>query len=147
MSPLLLRRLRGIAGTVATWTVAAGLTGAAIGAVISFAVLLPRGLPMQLPQVVGGLGLVCGAIGGVCGLGFALCLAFGERRRGLDELRAWRMGAWGALPSFALGLLASRDIGLALTFGAMGFTAAAGSLAIARRALVAGPAERPLLGE
>ncbi len=146
MSGLIRRRLRGIAGTMLTWSVGGGLAGMLLGAGISILVLLPRDdVPMQFAELVFGVGLAGALAGAVSGLGFALILAVAERRRRFEELRAWRVGACGAAAALAMGWLISRNPAFAAVCGTMGFGAAVTSLTVARRALVSVPAPDMLL--
>jgi hypothetical protein len=139
MSRLILRRLRGVAGTMLTWSVGGGLLGAVGGAGVWLAVRLVNGDAMHVPSVVLGLGIAGAIAGAVSGLAFALSLAVAERRRSFDELRAWRTGALGAASALAMGWLISRDPTFAAICGTVGFGGAATSLVVARRALA--PAE------
>jgi hypothetical protein len=141
MSRLVWRRLRGIAGTMLTWSVGGGVVGALAGAAIWSAVLLWRGDAMHLPSIVLGMGFAGALAGAISGFGFAVILAVAERRRTFEELRAWRVGGCGAAAALAMGWLVSRDPGFAVACGTFGFGAAATSLAVARRALVAAPAD------
>jgi hypothetical protein len=140
MNGLIWRRLRGIAGTMLTWSVGGGLLGAVAGAGLWVTVLLPRGHDVAIRDLLLGMGMAGALAGAVSGVGFALVLAVAERRRSFDELRAWRVGACGAAAALAMGGLVSRSPGVAVACGTLGFGAAATSLAVARRALVAAPA-------
>ena len=140
MNGLIWRRLRGVAGTMLTWSVGGGLAGAVAGAGLWAAVLLPRDYHVPLRDLLFGMGLAGALAGAVSGFGFAVVLAVAERRRTFEELRAWRVGACGAAAALAMGWLVSRDPGFAVACGTFGFGAAASSLAVARRALVAAPA-------
>ena len=142
MSSLILRRLRGVAGTMLTWSVGGGILGAAGGAGIWLAVRVANGDALHVPSVVLGLGLAGAIVGAVCGLGFALALVVAERRRSFEELRAWRTGALGSASALAMGWLVSRDPTFAAICATMGFGAAATSLVVARRALAPGEAAR-----
>lgn len=147
--PLLLRRLRGVAGTMLTWSLGGALAGAVAAGGISIAVLLPHGVADETGRLMLGLGVAGAIAGAVSGLGFALLLLASERRRRLGELRLPRVGALGAVAAGGMGFLISRDPTFALVCGTMGFGAAATSLHLARRAaapaLGAGDAGR-LLG-
>jgi len=138
MSSLVLRRLRGTAGTMLTWSVGGGILGAIGGAAIWLGVRLVNGDAMHLPSLVLGMGLVGAIVGAVSGLAFALSLLVAERRRSFEELRAWRTGALGSASALAMGWLVSRDPTFAAICATLGFGAAATSLVVARRALVQG---------
>ena len=135
---LLLRRLRGIAGTMLTWSVGGALAGAVVAGGISLAVLVPHGVAGESGRLMLGLGVAGAIAGAVSGLGFALLLLASARRRPFGELRLSRMGGLGAVAGAGMGLLISRDPTFAAVCGAIGFGAAATSLHLARRA--AGPA-------
>jgi hypothetical protein len=83
MSSLVLRRLRGMAGTMLTWSVGGGILGAVGGAAIWLGVRLVNGEAMHVPSVVLGMGLVgaiVGAVSGLAGGGGARLSARGDGR-------------------------------------------------------------------
>ena len=140
MSSLILRRLRGVAGTMLTWSVGGGILGAVGGAGVWLAIRLANGDAMHVPSVVLGFGLAGAIVGAACGLAFALSLVIAERRRSFEELRAWRTGVIGSASALAMGWLISRDPTVAALCATIGFGAAATSLVVARRALAPGAA-------
>jgi hypothetical protein len=136
----LLRKLRGIAGTAATW--AAGW-GALFGA-------LWAGFGAPLAVVAQGV-MAGGFLGACAGASFATILSIAERQRTLQQLSLKRVALWGGLGGVALLLALSplRIIGL-LSIGAplrvifsllvpmgisgiLGTVFATGSVVIARR--------------
>ena len=106
---LVLRRLRGIAGSAFTWGVLWGALGASAYVVIS----LVGGSAASRPQLdVGFLaGLFgtgfrfFGSIGAIAGGLFATAVSLGERRRTVGTLSPRRMMLWGALGGAALPVL------------------------------------------
>ena len=137
-----LRTLRGLAGVGATWAIAWGLIGAAVGAVVGL--VSPDLWSYSNPVVDWALGMA--AYGGVSGVGFGGLLAWHERDKSLGELSPARAALWGVLGAVAVPLL----FALMGTFDstttaldlieAMGLTAvlggtfAGGSVALARAA-------------
>jgi len=136
----LLRKLRGIAGTAATWAAGWGALFGAIWAGFG----APLGVIAE--GIVGG-----GFLGACAGASFATILSIAERHRTLQQLSLKRVALWGGLGGMALllALTPLRIVGL-LSIGAplrvvfsflapmaisgiLGTVFATGSVVIARR--------------
>ena len=126
----LLRRIRGAIGMGFTWAAAWSAVG-----------FVPRwvfGIESDLP-----FPLLFGALGFIAGGTFSGILMLTESRRRLDQLSLPRFAAWGAIGGLLLSALfvrgASYGLGEVLaittTFAVACAVSAAGSLAIARRAV------------
>jgi hypothetical protein len=148
----LLRRLRGLLGVGVTWGTLWGAIGAGIGLVLGY--LNPALWTYDNPIALWGLGMA--AYGFVSGVGFGTLLTLREGSKRLRELSLKRVALWGVLGSAAVPLLFLGFFQAGTTvvdiLGAMGVTAmlggtfAPGAVAIARRAELASPDERDLLG-
>jgi hypothetical protein len=125
-----LRRIRGAIGMGFTWAAAWSAVG-----------FVPRwvfGIESDLP-----FPLLFGALGFIAGGTFSGILMLTESRRRLDQLSLPRFAAWGAIGGLLLSALfvrgASYGLGEVLaittTFAVACAVSAAGSLAIARRAV------------
>ena len=146
-----LRRLRGLLGVGATWGVLWGGIGSVIGLIIGL--IDPGAGSLGYPVTVWGLGMA--AYGAVSGIGFGALLSLGEGSKVLRELSLRRTALWGVLGSalvplafmsfFDPGTAWTEIFGAMVTTGALGGVFAPGSVAIARRAALAEPDERPLL--
>jgi hypothetical protein len=126
----MMRRIRGAIGMGLVWAVAWSAVGA-----------MPRwvfGVNADAP-----FPLIFGVLGFVTGVAFSGLLALGERRRNFSELSMASFAGWGAVSGIALAALFARAVSLGLgdllavvpTFAIAGAVSAAGSLAIARRAV------------
>ena len=130
---MLMRRLRGVLMSMFFWAIPWAIFGVAVG----FAFKLGY-IPYDIvaPRIVGGLpalfGLAGAILGAVNGLSFALLLLLAERNRGLESLRAWRVGAWGALATALTIWLALREPVVACVSAVPGFLAGASALWLAR---------------
>jgi len=125
-----LRRIRGAIGMGVSW-----------GAVWSVAGLVPRlvfGMDTDAP-----LPLIFGLLGFIAGVIFSGLLALTEGRRKFDQMSLPRFAGWGAVGGFLLSALFAKLASLgwgdvmvvAPTFVVASAVCAAGSLAIARRAV------------
>ncbi len=149
----LMRRLRGLVGVGLTWGTLWGAIGAGIGFVLGR--LDPLLWTLDNPVTLWGLGMA--AYGFVSGVGFGTLLMLREGSKRLGELSLGRVALWGVLGSAAVPLLFLGFFQAGTTvvdiLGAMGVTAllggvfAPGAVAIARRAELASPDERDLLGD
>lgn len=124
------RRIRGIAVSMALWAIPWSIVGFVIGLVLEGRDFLAS------PAELAGVGAIVGLVNG---FSFAVLLAVAERNRSIDSLRTWRMGVWGALTTGAVGWLAFRDWTFMAICAAAGFGTSALALWLARRA-VAGSA-------
>jgi hypothetical protein len=141
-----LRRIRGILGIGAVW----GSVGVLVGALITAVVAVVIGGDLFSMTARGAV--FFGAMGGVCGSGFAGLLTLLEGRRTLDELSPARAALWGALAGaaipaawavlmlrpvleagFPLTRLLASTLGASLSFAAVTAGLAAGTIALARR--------------
>ena len=139
------KRIRGVLGIGALWSIPAGVVGAIGGAVASL-----LGGPPLLAAMVSGSATM-GILFGVMGSGFAAVLTLAERKRSLNELSPWRAGIWGVIGggalvgAYTLWFLTTLPIGVTpevisgivsggLVFAGLGGALATGTVAIARRA-------------
>ena len=96
-----LRRLRGILGTSVLWALVWALLGCLLLLAEAFFgdhahhVAQPARLVLMSVGFFGVWGAVSGGV-------FALALAIAERRRSIEQLSMWRVGAWGAIGGAAL---------------------------------------------
>ena len=130
---MLMRRLRGVLMSMLFWAIPWAVFGVGVGFAFQFG-LIP--VDLITPRVPGGLptlfGLSGAILGAVNGLSFALLLLLAERNRGLESLRAWRVGAWGAIATSATIWLALREPLVAMGFAVPGFLVGASALWLAR---------------
>jgi hypothetical protein len=124
------RRIRGIAVSMALWAIPWSIVGFVIGLVLK-----RGGEFLASPAQLAGVGAIVGLMNG---FSFAVLLAVAERNRSIETLRAWRMGVWGAVTTGAVGWLVFRDWNLMAICAAAGFGTSALSLWIARRAVSGG---------
>ena len=123
------RRIRGIAVSMALWAIPWTVVGFVLGLV-----LREREFVVS-PGELAGVGAIIGLMNG---FSFAVLLATVERNRSIDTLKTWRVGVWGALTTGAVGWLAFRDWTFMAICAAAGFGTSALSLWIARRAVAGG---------
>ncbi len=125
-----LRRVRGAIGMGITWAAAWSVVGG-----------VPRwvfGIPSELPFPI-----LFGGLGFVAGVTFSGLLMLTEGRRRFDQMSLPRFSGWGALGGLLMAALFVRGAGYGLmetvaisgTFVVASAASAAGSLAIARRAM------------
>ena len=125
-----LRRIRGAIGMGVTWAAALFVVG-----------FVPRwvfGFNGDLPFPI-----LFGALGFIAGLIFSGLLVLTEGRRRFDEMSLPRFGAWGATAGLLLSALFVRGaalswgevLAISMTFAVASAACAAGSLAVARRAV------------
>ena len=126
----LLKRVRGILGTAATWAVAWVGLGIGIGALVG--IDLRFIVPMALNSAVAGF---------IAGTSFAVILSIAERRSSLEELSFRRVASWGAggglVLSFiplAFGMPLPLLLGPLVINAGIGAGMATGSVALAKRA-------------
>jgi hypothetical protein len=126
----LLRRVRGIIGTAATWAIAWMGLGAGIGALVGYD--LSFLLRMAMNNSVAGL---------VAGASFAVILSVAERNHSLEDLSLGRVALWGTGGGLLLSLIPlAAGVPLAYLLGPLVINAgigagmAAGSVAMAKRA-------------
>jgi hypothetical protein len=132
VAQLLLRRIRGVAVSMVLWAVPWALL------FVCFATAIRNVYPIEMYTGERGLLFFAGvgaSIGALNGLLFAILLMIGERRRGLDAVRGWRVGLWAALSTLAV----VWDTGsfapwLPAACTALGFGAGVGMLRLARHA-------------
>lgn len=125
-----LRRIRGAIGMGVTWAAALFVVGFVPRWVFGFNADLP------FPLLFGALGFIAGVI-------FSGLLVLTEGRRRFDEMSLPRFAAWGATSGLLLSALFARGaalgwgevLAISTTFAAASAACAAGSLAVARRAV------------
>lgn len=125
-----LRHIRGALGMGVTWAAA----WFAVGFVPRWVFGIESDLPF--PLLFGGLGFIAGVT-------FSGLLVLTEGRRRFDQMSLPRFAAWGALGGLLIGALFVRGVSygwtellaIPATFAAACAVCAAGSLAVARRAL------------
>jgi hypothetical protein len=125
-----LRRIRGAIGMGVTWAAAWFVAGFVPRWVFGFDADLP------FPVLFGALGFIAGVI-------FSGLLVLAEGRRRFDEMSLPRFGAWGAMGGLLLSALFVRGaalgwgevLAISTTFAVASAACAAGSLAVARRAV------------
>lgn len=125
-----LRHIRGAIGMGVTWAAALFVVGFVPRWVFGFNADLP------FPILFGALGFIAGVI-------FSGLLVLTEGRRRFDEMSLPRFAAWGATGGLLLSALFVRGaalgwgevLAISTTFAAASAACAAGSLAIARRAV------------
>ena len=126
-----LQRIRGALGMGFTWAAA----WFAVGVVPRWVLGIESDLPF--PILFGGLGFIAGVT-------FSGLLALTQGRRRFDQLSLPRFAGWGALGGVLLGALFVRGaslgwgeiLAISTMFAAASAACAAGSLALARRAVV-----------
>lgn len=135
-----LRKLRGIVSIGLTWGTLWGflmfLTGLIIG-IVDPDSIDPGESPVVIGAILGGMGLVCGAL-------FGILLSVAERRKTIAELSVVRAGVWGAIAAAAPLLLGPGPNGMVVILCPLGAAFAAGSVALARRADRREPERLPL---
>ena len=125
-----MRNLRGAIGMGVTWAAALFVVGFVPRWVFGFSSDLP------FPILFGGLGFIAGLI-------FSGLLLLTEGRRRFEEMSLPRFAAWGATGGLLLSALFVRGaalgwgevLAISMTFAAASASCAAGSLAVARRAV------------
>jgi hypothetical protein len=159
MTMNLMRRVRGVVGTMSVWAVVLGVMGTAWPISLALFGALPR-FPLGIFLRILALTFVLfGLAGGAMGFTFATAVLLGERKRTLVALSPRRFPAWGFLAGaivpmgFATFLeLTGRssdsfNLRVGLIFagicGATGATLAAATLGAARRAPVSLDDENP----
>ena len=128
-----LRRVRGAVGMGFVWAVAWSAAG-----------VVPRWVLGYNPDAP--FPLIFGALGFIAGVTFSGLLALTQGRRTFDQLSLRRFAAWGAVGGLLLSGIFTKIASLgwadviviAPTFAAASAVSAAGSLAVARRALKQG---------
>lgn len=132
---MFLRRIRGVLisallGAI-PWTVI-GLVGGIVdshshrpGEVITS--------PLLFGNFILALALMCAGVGAINGATFAVILMLAERRRGVDELRATRIGTWSALATGGPVLAFGAPIIVASVCALIGFGLGAVALRLAQR--------------
>jgi hypothetical protein len=136
---MLRQRIRGLIGTTITacipWTALGFLTGMVFRLDLVPNLHVHSSGPLGL-GLVGVCSLAGALVGMINGVTFSGLLFAAERGKTIDDLRAWRFAAWGAVATAGtLGLLSTSVIGAALGAG-LGATAAVVTLATARRARI-----------
>lgn len=132
---MLLRRLRGLLASIVGGAITGGACGALWGLIL---VLLPGPKEITVrPDFPGAVMLVPTAlsavVGALSGAAFGILLMVAERGRGVDELRAYRVAAWSALPSIITLRLVGGSWELAAIGGALAAAIGAGATWLAKR--------------
>lgn len=124
------RRVRGLLGIAALWSVGFVLFWLALITVIGF--LDPDSIDPgeEGPRWIG-LFAALGAMGGAV---FGGVLALSERRRSVLQLSLPRMALWGGIAGAAVPLLLGKPLGNLAVFAPLGALLSSGSLLLARRA-------------
>ena len=125
-----LRRIRGAIGMGFTWAAAWGAAG-----------MVPRWLLGINPDVP--FPIVFGVLGFIAGVAFSGVLVLTEGRRRFDQMSLPRFAGWGAVGGLLLAAFFTKAaslewgdvLAIAPTFAVASAVCAAGSLAVARRAL------------
>jgi len=140
----LLRRVRGILGTAATWAVAWMGLGAGIGALVGYDLNFLFQLAMN--NSVAGF---------IAGTAFAVILSVAERNHSLEDFTLRRVALWGAgggllvsLIPLAVGIPLTYLVGPLVINAVIGAGMAGGSVAMAKRAeaRLIPSTDNPLLG-
>ena len=136
-----LRRVRGALGIGLTWGVAWGAIFATIGLI---AWLIDPDIigPGEGAGVIIGTGAVLGLVSGAV---FSGLLVFAERGRELRELSMGRVALWGAIATAVFPLLTSADNSMLFFLCPIGAGLAAGSVSVAKRALIRDPHDESTL--
>jgi len=126
----MLRKLRGIVSIGLTWGTLWGflmfVTGVIIG-IVDPDSIDPGESPVVIGAILGGMGLVSGAL-------FGILLSVAERRKTIRELSVLRAALWGAVAAAAPLVLTPAPDGMVVILCPLGAAFAAGSVALARRA-------------
>ena len=124
------RKLRGVLSMGLTWGTLWGLlmfiTGVIIG-IVDPDSIDPGESPLLFGAILGGMGLVSGAL-------FGLLFSVAERRKKIRELSVLRAAGLGAVAAAAPLLLTPAPDGMVVILCPLGAAFAAGSIALARRA-------------
>ena len=145
-------RVRGVLGIAALW----GGVGSVVGSMLGVLAGLTGVAPLGEAILSGAVGM--GSLGAMLGTAFAGVLTLAEKRRTLADLTPGRAAAWGgiagaAIPVVILLVSAGSIVGARLTlseflgglligaatYGGLGASLAAGSVALAKRAGTALP--------
>jgi len=137
----MMRKLRGILGFGATWSMAWGAVFAAIGVIVGL--FDPDSIdPGEGPL---GVGLIGAMFGLVSGATFAVVLSLAERRRVLRDLSMWRAAVWGILGTALFPLVTPVHNSMLIFLCPIGAALAAGSVVLAKRAELGAPNGQPTL--
>lgn len=125
----LLKRIRGVLGTAATWALAWVGLGAGIGALAGYNLSVL--IQMALNSSVAGF---------IAGASFAVILSVAERNQSLEDLSLRRVALWGAVGGLllsvipmAFGVPVAYLLGPLVINAGIGAGMASGSIVIARR--------------
>jgi hypothetical protein len=145
------QRLRGIFRTTIATAVPWAVFGFFTGLVFQFG-LLPGVVVFLNARIPGGLVAACtlagAAVGVVNGLTLSGLVLATERGKNLDELRAWRFAAWGAIATAGTLGLFFQSVVVAALGAVLGAGAGIAALSAARRAHVAREGDvAPALGD
>ena len=132
---MLLRRVRGLLVSSLLGAIPWAVFGVVAGIVASLQ--LRPGEVITSPLLFGSVILACtligAGIGAVNGAVFGGILMFAERRQGIDELRATRIGTWSALATGGTALVFSSSFMVAAVCALLGFGVGAVALRLAKR--------------
>lgn len=137
----ILRWLRGFLGLVVTWGITWGAVFALLGLIVGFVdpdSIDPGEGPLRIAWIGAFYGVVSGAV-------FALLLSVAERRRAITELSAGRAALWGAISAAVFPLLTPVADSMLIFLCPIGAALAAGSVGLAKRAVLRAPLEQPKL--
>jgi len=137
----ILRWLRGFLGLGVTWGITWGAVFALLGLIVGFVdpdSIDPGEGPLRIAWIGAFYGMVSGAV-------FALLLSVGERRRAVTELSAARAALWGAISAAVFPLLTPVADSMLIFLCPIGAALAAGSVGLAKRAVLRAPLEQPKL--
>jgi len=136
-----LRWWRGFLGMGATWGVTWGAVFATLGLIVG--IIDPDSIdPGEGPLRIAAIGAFYGLITGAA---FSLLLSVAERRRAITELSAGRAALWGAISAAVFPLLTPVADSMLIFLCPIGAALAAGSVGLAKRAVLRAPLEQPKL--
>jgi hypothetical protein len=136
-----LRWWRGFLGTGLTWGVMWGAVFATIGLIVG--IVDPDSIdPGEGPGRIAAIGALYGLVSGAV---FSLILSIAERRRAIGELSLARTAVWGAVAAAVFPLLTPAANSMLVFLCPIGAALAAGSVTLAKRAVLRAPVEQPKL--
>ena len=136
-----LRWWRGFLGMGVTWGITWGAVFATLGLIVG--IVDPDSIdPGEGPLRIAAIGAFYGAITGAA---FSVLLSVAERRRAITELSVGRAALWGAISAAFYPLLTPVADSMLVFLCPIGAVLAAGSVGVAKRAVLRAPTEQPKL--